>query len=131
MLADNSLQLSEQAFFVSKHTPPPTPPKLQPSLSVNCVYLLLPFWKRQVATREFFPLSCSGCIGVPGDSALPDILIWQRPGQEPFLEGSVDRALGTVLGTETPRLLLVCWQYYLTVLEVGIGGNRKVMRENK
>ena len=98
MLADNSLQLSEQAFFVSKHTPPPTPPKLQPSLSVNCVYLLLPFWKRQVATREFFPLSCSGCIGVPGDSALPDILIWQRPGQEPFLEGSVDRALGTVLG---------------------------------
>ena len=45
--------------------------------------------------------------------------------------GACARALRTVMGTETPRLLLLCWQYYLTVLEVGIGGNRKVMRENR
>ena len=36
--------------------------------------------------------------------------------------GACARALRTVPGTETPRLLLLCWQYYLTVLEVGTGG---------
>lgn len=35
--------------------------------------------------------------------------------------GAHARALRTAAGHRDPRLLLLCWQYYLTVLEVGIG----------
>ena len=46
--------------------------------------------------------------------------------------GAHATAQRTVLGAETPRLLLLSWQYYLTVLEVGIGGSKGDERkENK
>ena len=45
--------------------------------------------------------------------------------------GACARALRTVPGTETPRLLLLCWQYYLTVLEVGTGGIKGDERKQK
>ena len=39
--------------------------------------------------------------------------------------GAHARALRTASGTETPRLLLLCWQYYLAVLEGGTGATER------